>query len=174
MQITLDIGKRISPEAWPWETVEDLFSDILEETGHSFEEMQELAPGYPPFDYRMHEKGLLRPDGQPGFNTPSGRIELYNSIFALWGYDPLPQWEEPSCSPYASPELYEQYPFVLTTGARSVEFFHSEHRQLETSREFHPDPLFEMSRRPPRPQGCPRGIGAGWRTIAAAAARSCT
>ena len=35
--------------------------------------------------------------------------------------------------------------FVLTTGARSVEFFHSEHRQLETSREFHPDPLFEMS-----------------------------
>ena len=83
MQITLDIGKRISPEAWPWETVEDMYSDILEETGHSFEEMQELAPGYPPFDYRMHEKGLLRTDGNPGFQTATGRIELWSTQMCI-------------------------------------------------------------------------------------------
>lgn len=66
MQICLDIGKRISPEAWPWDTVEDMYSNILAETGHTFEEMQELAPGYPPFEYHMHEKGLLRAGRQRG------------------------------------------------------------------------------------------------------------
>mgnify|MGYP002596667132 CR=1 FL=1 len=147
--IVTDLGRRLHPENFPWTDDIGWTNDILvnDTPGYDgdFEQLCKDVYVYPAFEYRKHEKGLLRPDGQPGFNTPSGRIELYNSIFALWGYDPLPQWEEPSCSPYASPELYEQYPFVLTTGARSVEFFHSEHRQLETSREFHPDPLFEMS-----------------------------
>ena len=141
MQITLDIGKRISPEAWPWETVEDLFSDILEETGHSFEEMQELAPGYPPFDYRMHEKGLLRTDGNPGFQTATGRIELWSTLYNSLGLDPLPSYEEPVPSPRSTPELTGEYPLVLTTGARVWSMFHSEHRQIPRMRALHPEPL---------------------------------
>lgn len=141
MQITLDIGKRISPAAWPWETVEDLFSDILEETGHSFEEMQELAPGYPPFDYRMHEKGLLRTDGNPGFQTATGRIELWSTLYNSLGLDPLPSYEEPVPSPRSTPELAEEYPLVLTTGARVWSMFHSEHRQIPRLRALHPEPL---------------------------------
>ncbi len=27
-------------------------------------------------DYRKYESGRLRPDGHPGFNTPTGRVEL--------------------------------------------------------------------------------------------------
>lgn len=141
MQITLDIGKRISPEAWPWETVEDMYSDILEETGHSFEEMQELAPGYPPFDYRMYEKGLLRTDGNPGFQTATGRIELWSTLYNSLGLDPLPSYEEPVPSPRSTPELAEEYPLVLTTGARVWSMFHSEHRQIPRLRALHPEPL---------------------------------
>lgn len=101
---------------------------------------------YPEFNYRKYEKGLLRPDGQPGFNTPTGRIELYDSISSLRGYGPLPDWKEPHSSPYSRPDLAKEYPYVLTTGARHIEFFHSEHRQPEvTSREHYPDPHFEMS-----------------------------
>ncbi|HIW76537.1 MULTISPECIES: molybdopterin-dependent oxidoreductase [Gordonibacter] len=141
MQICLDIGKRISPEAWPWDTVEDMYSDILEETGHSFEEMQELAPGYPPFDYRMHEKGLLREDGNPGFQTATGRIELWCTMYNSLGLDPLPSYEEPVPSPRSTPELFEEYPLVLTTGARVWSMFHSEHRQIPRMRALHPEPL---------------------------------
>ncbi len=141
MQIALEIGKRISPEAWPWETVEDMYSDILEETGHSFEEMQELAPGYPPFDYRMHEKGLLRTDGNPGFQTATGRIELWCTMYNSLGLDPLPSYEEPVPSPRSTPELFEEYPLVLTTGARVWSMFHSEHRQIPRLRALHPEPL---------------------------------
>jgi anaerobic selenocysteine-containing dehydrogenase len=149
--IVIEMGRRLHPENFPWaddiEWTEDILRNDTPELArryHDFEEFCDAVFLYDDFKYHKYEKGLLRPDGQPGFNTPSGRIELYNSAFALWGYDPLPYFEEPSCSPYASPELYARYPLVLTTGARSFEFFHSEHRQLETMREFHPWPLFEM------------------------------
>ena len=141
MQICLDIGKRISPEAWPWDTVEDMYSNILAETGHTFEEMQELAPGYPPFEYHMHEKGLLRADGNVGFDTATGRIELWCSMYNNLGLDPLPSYEEPVPSPLSMPELCEEYPLVLTTGARLWGMFHSEHRQIPRMRALHPEPL---------------------------------
>ena len=43
---------------------------------HIFPELREAAPVYLPFEYGKHEKGLLRPDGSPGFYTATGRIEL--------------------------------------------------------------------------------------------------
>ena len=153
------VGKRLKPENFPWDDNIGWIDNIFQKESNAslpyktFEEAKKVVWSYPDFQYFKHEKGLLRMDGQPGFNTPTGRIELWNSNFALWGYDPVPHFKEPSCSPVSSPELAEKYPLVLTTGARSFEFFHSEHRQPgTTSRELHPDPLFEMNPR--------RGIGA--------------
>ena len=98
--IVTDLGRRLHPENFPWTDDIGWTNDILvnDTPGYDgdFERLCKDVYVYPAFEYRKHEKGLLRPDGQPGFNTPSGRIELYNSIFALWGYDPLPQWDEPS------------------------------------------------------------------------------
>lgn len=53
----------------------------------------------------------------------------------------MPYHIEPVHGPIAAPEEYKEYPFIATCGGRSYEFFHSEHRQLPTMREFHPDPL---------------------------------
>ena len=39
----------------------------------------------------------------------------------------------------------EEYPFILTTGARSYAFFHSEHRQIAYLRELNPDPITEIN-----------------------------
>ena len=55
-------------------------------------------------DYN-YEKGLLRKDGQPGFNTPSGKVEIASSMLAEYGYDPLPAYSEPVEGPLGSPEL---------------------------------------------------------------------
>ena len=151
-ELALMVGKRLHPENFPWENGVEWIDHILQyETDDklpykTLEEGKKQVWSYPDFEYRKYEKGLLRFDGGPGFNTPTGRIELYNTNMMLWGYDALPEFKEPSCSPYESPELYEKYPFVLTTGARSYEFFHSEHRQAgTTSREMHPNPMFEMN-----------------------------
>ena len=94
--------------------------------------------------YRRHERGLLRPDGKPGFNTPSGKIEVASSTFASWGLDPLPYYTEPPQSETATPGLFAKYPLVMITGARSQLYFHSEHRMIPWLREKLPDPTVEV------------------------------
>ena len=61
-----------------------------------------------------------------------------------WGFEPLPHHEEPPFSPVSSPELYEQYPLILSTGRRSPVFFNSEHRNIPWLREADPDPVVEL------------------------------
>jgi anaerobic selenocysteine-containing dehydrogenase len=95
--------------------------------------------------YRKYEKGLLRKDGQVGFATSSGRFEFIPALYEAWGMDPHPYFVEPYQSPVATPDIYERYPLILVTGARSFEFFHSENRQLPTMREFHPWPILELN-----------------------------
>ncbi len=147
MEIDLELGKRFNPEAWPWETVEEMFSFLLEDTGMTFAQLQEKSPAYMPFEYKRHEKGKLRADGQVGFNTQTGRIELWSTLFSRIGLDPLPYFEEPSPGPGATPELMEEYPLVLTTGARVWSLFHSEHRQVKRMRALHPEATVEVNPR---------------------------
>ena len=75
-----------------------------------------------------------------GFETPSGKVELLSSLFEKKGYDPLPGYVEPRQSPVSTPNLTNEYPFVLVSGSRSLEFFHSEGRQISTLRKRSPDP----------------------------------
>ena len=45
--------------------------------------------------YRKYEIGELRADGQPGFNTPTGKLEITSEWFRSFGYEPLPVYTEP-------------------------------------------------------------------------------
>ena len=144
MVINLEIGKRICPEFYPWDTEEEMFSHILEGMDMTFEELREAAPTYLDFEYKKYEKGLLREDGQPGFQTGTGRIELWSSYFNQIGIECVPSFDEPSPGPVANPDLYEEYPLILTTGARTWSLFHSEHRQVPRLRALRPDPVLQM------------------------------
>lgn len=145
MEINLELGHRWNKEAWPWETVEDMFSSILAETGMDFERVRETAPSYLPFEYYKHEKGLLRGDGTVGFPTPTGRIELWSQGLGFMGFEALPVYTEPPTTPYSQPELAEEYPLVLTTGARRDNTFHSENRMGGRLRHVHPEPAVQMA-----------------------------
>lgn len=143
-EILLTLGKRLAPEAWPWANVNEMFSTILEPTGASFEGMQEIAPVYLPYEYYKYKTGKLRPDGQPGFPTQTGRVELYSVPYMMFGMDPLPVYYEASPSPYSTPEKYEEFPFVIITGARRWNSFHSENRRQKHLRAIHPEPTIEI------------------------------
>ena len=145
MVINWELGKRIAPEFYPWDTEEEMFSSILEDMGMTFEELRENAPTYLDFEYRKYEKGLLRADGGPGFETATGRIELWSTYFSQFSMDPVPMFEEPSPGPVADPDLYEDYPLILTTGARTWSMFHSEHRQVPRLRALRPDPIIQVN-----------------------------
>jgi anaerobic selenocysteine-containing dehydrogenase len=146
-EIIFDLGKRIRPENWPWNSVEEMFTEWLlkPSLGITFEDYRKNGWVYIPYDYYKYAAGTLRPDGLPGFMTPSGKVELSSSIFEVYGEDPLPYYEEPPFSPVSTPELMEKYPLILTSGARSFAYFHSEGRQIGVLRETHPEPLVEIN-----------------------------
>ncbi len=144
-EIALELGKRLNPEKFPWNNVEEMIDFALEPAGSTFKELESKVQIWPEVHYKKYEKGLLRDDKEPGFATDTGMVNLYQDIFVEWGLDPLPFHEEPPYSPVSTPELMKEYPLVLTTGRRPWEFFHSEHRQSGTMREFHPNPQITMN-----------------------------
>ncbi|MCL5736456.1 MAG: dimethylsulfide dehydrogenase, partial [Actinobacteria bacterium] len=132
-----------------YETVKDLINDRLSPSGYTFDELKDGNWKFPDREtpsrgYRRYEKGLLRPDGKPGFRTPTGKLELYSTSFMDWEMDPLPFYTEPQESEVRTPELAEKYPFVMVTGRRSPALFHAEHRNIPWLRECDPDPIVEI------------------------------
>lgn len=145
IEVCIELGKRLNPKAWPYDSVEDFFDKQLKpELGISFNDLREKGIVSPPYEYKKYEKGMQRPDGEPGFLTVTGKVELYSVLFESWGEDPLPYYMEPPYSPISTPELFEQYPLILTTGARTYASFHSEHRQVPSLREIVPNPIMEI------------------------------
>lgn len=142
--VSIELGKRFNPEAWPWATEQDMYSDMLYESGKSFAEWRECSDYYQTYTYKKYEKGLARADGEPGFMTVTGKVELYSPLLESMGIDPLPYYEEPTESPLSTPELFEEYPLVLTTGARDWASFHSEHRMIPRLRHYKKWPTVEV------------------------------
>jgi len=150
-EINLELAKRLATNPIKYNTVKELINDRLKDGNTDFDTLKEKGCWeYPPVGdpsrpYYRYEKGLLRGDGKPGFDTPTGKVELYSKRYEEWGLDPLPYYEEPKESPVATPELAKEYPLILTTGRRSPVFFHSEHRMIPWLRELDPDPAIEIN-----------------------------
>ncbi len=96
----------------------------------TFEEYRSRGILFAPREHRGYEK--------KGFNTPSGKLELRSSIKERHGADPLPKHEEPFESPYRTPELARDYPFILCTGWKTPVFRHSELRNIDVLKEIEP------------------------------------
>jgi len=91
-------------------------------------------------EYRKYAKGLLRRGRKPGFNTPSGKIELVSNLLEKYGYDGLPVYVEPIEGPLGNPELYKKYPLVFNSGARLQSAFRSQHLNIPGLLKMQPRP----------------------------------
>ena len=110
--------------------------------------------------------GVGEGDWNNGFPTPTGKFELWSTMLESYpatesaggtsrsvGYeetdnaygDALSLVREPYASPYSTPELYKEYPVVVTTGRRNPLYFHSEQRQQPYTREIYPVPHFQIN-----------------------------
>ena len=72
------------------------------------------------------------------------KIELFSLALEKLGYSPLPTYAEPPESPVSTPIVAKEFPYVLTTGARILSFFTSEHRQLPKLRRISREPQMEI------------------------------
>lgn len=149
-EINFELAKRFNPEGMSrWNTLEELFNERLKTSGLTVRELVDqggwkMPPEGPSKPYRRHERGLLRPDRKPGFNTPTGKVEVYSETYKQWELDPLPFYTEPPQSAVSTPDLFKKYPLVMITGARSQLYFHSEHRMIPWLRAKMPDPYVEI------------------------------
>jgi anaerobic selenocysteine-containing dehydrogenase len=136
-EVILELARRLGlHEVFPWQSHRAYLDSQLYETGMNFDEFCERGILMGEMTYYKYK--------ERGFATPSGKFEIYSSIAKQLGLEPLPVYREPQLSPVASPEIAKEYPLILTTGARSNRFFHSEGRQIESLRRLNPDPLVEI------------------------------
>ena len=136
-EIVVKIAERLGiEEKIPWKKTEDLLDMRLKPLGISFEEFRQNLFIMEPLRYRKYE--------QNGFNTSSGKVELYSQKMKDHGYDPLPYYSENPYTPVSSPEIYQDYPLILITGHRHIAFYHSENRQIEKLRKLCPEPIIEI------------------------------
>ncbi|MCP4360047.1 MAG: molybdopterin-dependent oxidoreductase [Chloroflexi bacterium] len=132
---------------WP-QTETALIEYALRDTGVSLAELRAHPEGLPfavpKMVYCKYERGLLRADGRPGFNTPTGKFEIVSEWFRQHGHDPLPSYTEPLEGPIATPELAQQYPLVFNSGTRTQSDFRSQHHNIPSLVRKHPHPLVNI------------------------------
>ena len=138
-KMVLELIKKIpwaDKKCMPWNSTQERNNYRLKGMGITFDDLK--ARGYLSVtpQYKKYE--------QKGFNTPTGKVELYSTVFEKYGYDPLPSYIEPPESPLSSPELMRVYPLILITGARYMEYYHSQGRHIPSLRSHVPDPEIEI------------------------------
>ncbi len=136
-QIIFDLAHRMGMEdCFPWRDTTEYCDWLLKDTGMTFEEFKEITILKGKMQYKKYE--------QVGFRTPSGKFEIYCPALKDMGYDPLPYYVEPPESPYSTPDIFNEYPLIITTGARIQAFFHTEGRQIKSLRQINPEPKVDI------------------------------
>jgi len=123
----------------PIKTPEDLFNFRLKKLNMTFDEFKKKGIVSVPLIERKYEKGLLRPDGKPGFDTPTGKCEIWSSTLDKYGYQPLPIYVDK----YPSHHILKGYPLILTDG-RTLEIYHGLGLTLPSRRQRVPEPIIEV------------------------------
>ena len=155
-EVFIELLKRVGLN-YGFNSVRELMDEVVKPLGMSYAEFVEKGWLDVPQRWKKYEQGLLRADGKPGFNTPSGKVGVYSDELEKLGLDPLPVHQEPPESPTSTPELWETYPLIGSTGPRSGAYFHSQYRQVPWLRHIHPEPIVTI-----HPQTAEKyGIGDG-------------
>jgi len=97
----------------------------------------------------------ITPVGQHGFDTPTGKFELYSTILAELhapGLDPLPTYR--SSEDGADPA---EFPLILSTGIRIPGGLHSRLHDTPSARSLRPEPMADLSMEDAERLGIRRG-----------------
>jgi anaerobic selenocysteine-containing dehydrogenase len=124
---------------FPWNSDEEVVDFYLKPSGVT---RQQLETDHPEGMFYMEDSKKY----QGGvYRTPSGKIEIYSETLRENGYDPLPGYLEPSESPVSSPDLARHYPLILTTGARVLQYTHTQFRNISSLQGQAPEAMAELN-----------------------------
>jgi anaerobic selenocysteine-containing dehydrogenase len=145
-----EIGRRVVPDKW-WSTVEDMLDYQIrrgegEDGGQlKWKEFSEkLVSGCwgPDQVYYKYKTDFWKEGG--GFPTPSGKFEFKSQHLESLGYDGLPVFNEPGESPVSTPEVYKEFPLVMSSGYRQPFYFLGQYRNIPWLRSFMEFPTCQL------------------------------
>lgn len=139
----------------------DLLDQVLKGTGITRADLEQaprltVRKKAEPMAYRKWESGLLRQDGRPGFETPSGKFEIKSTVLEKLGQEGLPRYEESYETPISQPKMVNRFPLILGTGPFKPDM-KSCLRAVPDFMERYPHPVVQMN---PKDAG-DRGIEPG-------------
>jgi anaerobic selenocysteine-containing dehydrogenase len=113
---------------------------ILAPSGISVGELKKHPGGmFVPNPMKLAEKKYLN----SGFKTPSRRMEFRSNVLEKYegrpGFEALPVYTPPKCSQESTPELAQEYPFILNTGSRLPMYIHTRTFRLTWTNSLRPN-----------------------------------
>ena len=150
-EVEYELAKRMGlAAAYPWTNTEEWINHRLKASGVSLEELKKQSVIYTtaPMEYRKYLKN--------GFNTPSGKVELYSQRLRDYGYPPLPEYRDLDAASAGQPGLQESYPLIGTT-RRPGAYVHTRFRNIPALRQMEPEPFIRLCPQDAQSRGIKHG-----------------
>jgi anaerobic selenocysteine-containing dehydrogenase len=141
-----ELAIRLGLREYFWDSYEEALTLMLKPSNLSMADFKQKRI----IEAKKEYKELV--DG--AFDTASGKIEIYSkSAQEIYGYSPLPRWEELS---HLTFETTEDFPLVLTSRMEDA-YKLTGFKELEYSRKIKPQPEVEMNPETARKLGLKEG-----------------
>jgi len=134
-KIWSELGRKMGyGEHFPWKTGEKMVEHLLSTSGVTYQDLIDNPVGvyFAEKEYKTYEK-------------VSRKVELYSARMEELGFPGIPTHVEPHQSPVADRELVKEYPEILLTGARHVEYIDAQGREIAGLRALNPEAEAEIS-----------------------------
>lgn len=138
-KIIFELAKKLGyKKEFPWNTVEKAIDYQLSPTGITVEMLRKNPEGI--FFQKTQYKKYIR----DGFNTRTGKVEIYSEVFKEYGYPPIPNFQEEKKN---QPSFYEEranFPFIGISGRRSNNYVHTQFRNIPFLLECESEPFVDI------------------------------
>jgi anaerobic selenocysteine-containing dehydrogenase len=123
--------------AYPWTNTEEWINHRLKASRITLDDLKKQSIIYatPPLEYRKYLKH--------GFDTPSGKVEIYSQKLKNYGYPPLPEFKDLDASFADETASSDNYPLIGTT-RRPGAYVHTRFRNIPALQRLEPEPLARL------------------------------
>ncbi|MCP4722637.1 MAG: molybdopterin-dependent oxidoreductase, partial [Desulfobacteraceae bacterium] len=138
--IIFELAKRLGFADQFWNgSIESAFEAMLAPTKIKLADLKKADGGIliqEPFEYQKYKR--------QGFDSMTGRIELFSQHLKEIGQSPLPEWKNPYEIFQTAGIDKDNYPFILIN-SKLREYCHSQHRAIPSLRKQSPRPFLEIN-----------------------------
>ncbi len=135
-EVEYELAERMGlHQDYPFHDTMSWIEFMIKPSGVTFEllDMEQIVYATPPIEYRKYM--------DKGFNTPSGKVDLFSPSFEAHGYSPIPTYTDPAGEPLSAKDISEKGFSLLGTSRRPAQFVHTKFRNLKALSRAYPEPL---------------------------------